>query len=97
MDRAARRSTLYFVCGRSIDFPGVSSRCSRLNEVTDFQWLAIARMTDALLANSTLNLHSSIVERATTLETLEFSRAAASKDEYYACERDSGGFRFIKN
>lgn len=26
----------------SIDFPRVSSRCSRLNEVTDFQWLATA-------------------------------------------------------
>lgn len=54
---------------RSIDFPRVSSRCPRLNEVTDFQWPAAAWMTGALLANSTLNLHSSVIKRATTFET----------------------------
>lgn len=54
---------------RPIDFPRVSSRCPRLNEVTDFQWPAAAWMTGALLANSTLNLHSNVIKRATAFET----------------------------
>ena len=45
-DCVARSRCILSVPG-SIDFPRVSSRCSRLNEVTDFQWLAAAWMTGA--------------------------------------------------
>lgn len=64
-----RTDGVVFRRDRSIDFPRVSSRCPRLNEVTDFQWPAAAWMTGALLANSTLNLHSNVIKRATTFET----------------------------
>lgn len=50
-----------------------------------FNGLQPPRMTGALalLANSTLNLHSSVIKRATTFETPGFSRAVAKKNEYY--------------
>lgn len=47
------------------------------------------RMTGALalLANSTLNLHSSVIKRATTFEIRDFSWAIAKKNEYYVYEQ----------
>jgi len=42
LSRTASRGWRCILSPSSIDFPRVSSRCSRLNEVTDFQWLAAA-------------------------------------------------------
>jgi len=46
-DTASRGRCCILPVPGSIDFPRVSSRYSRLNEVTDFQWLAAAWMTGA--------------------------------------------------
>lgn len=70
------------VVGPAIDFPRVSSRCSELNEVTDFQWFAVAWMTAALLANSALNLHSNVIKYATTFEIRVL--CVTRKGGYYA-------------